>query len=116
MPKLWNAEEEKMLIHIRLAKDLAFNSSKSHEVLWNDITRELNRNGINISRVQVINKWKALKKYKEVIDSNKKTGNDRVGNSLIASTRPTDTRHLLNLHSPWTLLKRAPRMTRVKLK
>lgn len=76
---MWNSEEEKMLIHIRLAQDLAFTSSKSHECLWNNITKELNSNGVKVSRIQVINKWKALKKkYKEVIDSNGKTGNERV--------------------------------------
>ena len=51
---------------------------KSYEVLWGKITEKLNAENVNVSKVQVINKWKTLKKkYKEVIDDNSKTGNQR---------------------------------------
>jgi hypothetical protein len=35
---------------------------KSHEVLWGKITEKLNAENVNVSKVQVINKWKTLKK------------------------------------------------------
>ena len=51
---------------------------KSHEVLWGKITEKLNAENVNVSKVQVINKSNTLKKkYKEVIDDNSKTGNQR---------------------------------------
>jgi hypothetical protein len=35
---------------------------KSYEVLWGKITEKLNAENVNVSKVQVINKWKTLKK------------------------------------------------------
>ncbi|XP_033729732.1 trihelix transcription factor GTL1-like [Pecten maximus] len=73
---VWTEKEEKCLIDVRLDKETAFNGSKSHDTLWNEITTQMKKNGINVTKIQIMNKWKNLKKkYKEILDSNSKTGN-----------------------------------------
>lgn len=47
--------------------------------MWQAITKELNGEGLKLTKQQIINKWKSLKKkYKEIIDHNSKTGADRM--------------------------------------
>lgn len=51
----------------------------SHNSLWQAITKELNGEGLKLTKQQIINKWKSLKKkYKEINDHNSKTGADRM--------------------------------------
>ncbi|XP_069103545.1 uncharacterized protein [Argopecten irradians] len=76
---VWTDTEERLLIHLRCAREEKFLSSKAHDTLWNEISSEMKRKNTNVTKIQLINKWKNLKKkYKEVIDKNKKTGNARV--------------------------------------
>jgi len=80
MIKIWKESEEEMLIDMRMAAEEQFISSKNHEVLWKKITDNLN-NEIDgeVTKSQVINKWKSLKKkFKEVVDANNKSGNEKV--------------------------------------
>jgi hypothetical protein len=75
---IWKEDEERLLLNLRFDAEKSFNLMKSHEVLWGKITEKLNAENVNVSKVQVINKWKTLKKkYREVIDDNSKTGNQR---------------------------------------
>lgn len=47
--------------------------------MWQAITKELNGEGLKLTKQQIINKWKSLKKkYKEINDHNSKTGADRM--------------------------------------
>ena len=56
-----------------------FCGNKSHDTLWQAILKELNGEGMKLTKQQIINKWKSLKKkFKEVNDHNSKTGADRV--------------------------------------
>lgn len=56
--------------------DSQFHQSKNHEVLWSRITDMLNSAGVKVTKAQVMNKWKNMKKkYREVLDANNKTGN-----------------------------------------
>ncbi|CAC5357657.1 unnamed protein product [Mytilus coruscus] len=75
---IWKEEEDKLLLELRLGEDNCFNSAKNHETLWNKITQEMNAQKVNVTKAQIINKWKTMKKkYKEVIDQNGKTGNSK---------------------------------------
>lgn len=74
----WTEKEEKLLMTIRGDMEDAFNGTKQHDTLWGKIVKQMNQEGVTVSSKQVINKWKNLKKkYKEVIDSNNHTGNNR---------------------------------------
>ncbi|XP_061173503.1 uncharacterized protein LOC133182664 [Saccostrea echinata] len=76
---IWTIAEEKRLIDCRLSKEEDFCSNKSHDSLWQAITKELNGEGMKLTKQQIINKWKSLKKkYKEINDHNSKTGTDRM--------------------------------------
>jgi hypothetical protein len=76
---IWTTAEEKRLIECRLAKESDFSGNKAHDTLWLSITKELNGEGLRLTKQQIINKWKNLKKkYKEINDHNAKTGADRV--------------------------------------
>ena len=56
----------------------AFRGSKSHTVLWGQITRTLTDMGMTFTRGQCLNKFKLLKRqWKACVDHNSKTGNDR---------------------------------------
>lgn len=84
MIKIWKESEEKMLIDMRMAADEQFTSSKNHEVLWKKITDNLN-NEIDgeVTKSQVINKWKSLKKkIKEVVDANNKQAMRRLNGNI----------------------------------
>ncbi|XP_048745245.2 uncharacterized protein LOC125658123 [Ostrea edulis] len=75
---VWNESEERFLIDLRLQREERFLGTKSHDFLWGEISSEMKKNGIHVSKTQLINKWKALKKkYKEVNDENNKTGNQK---------------------------------------
>ena len=66
---VWKESEERYLIDLRLQR------TKSHDILWGEIATEMKKNGIHVTKLQLINKWKALKKkYKEFNDENNKTG------------------------------------------
>ena len=55
----------------------SFFNSKQRDTLWNEILKKMKEKGVSVSRQQVINKWKNLKKkFKEIVDSNNKTGNN----------------------------------------
>ncbi|CAC5368190.1 unnamed protein product [Mytilus coruscus] len=75
----WTEKEEKLLIAIRGDMEETFNGTKQHDTLWGKVVKKMNQEGVNVSIKQVINKWKNLKKkkYKEVIDSNNHTDNNR---------------------------------------
>ena len=67
------------MIDVRGGMEDKFQGTKSHETLWLQIQKKLADKGMKVSVSQIINKWKNLKKrYKEVIDSNSKTGNESV--------------------------------------
>jgi len=75
----WTQAEEILLITIRGEMEYKFVGVKSHETLWKEIHKKMEKQGVQISVVQIINKWKNMKKrYKEVIDANSKTGNNAV--------------------------------------
>lgn len=75
---VWKESEERFLIDLRLQREDKFSGTKSHDVLWGEIANEMKKNGIHVSKTQLINKWKALKKkYKEINDENNKTGNKK---------------------------------------
>lgn len=58
--------------------DDAFYKNKNHETLWQKIFENMNSAGIKVTKQQIMNKWRNLKrKYKETIDLNKKTGNEK---------------------------------------
>lgn len=60
--------------------DDAFYKNKNHETLWQTIFENMNSAGIKVTKQQSLNKWRNLKrKYKETIDLNKKTGNEKHG-------------------------------------
>jgi hypothetical protein len=59
---IWKEDEERLLLNLRFDAEKSFNLMKSHEVLWGKITEKLNAENVNVSKVQVINKWKTLKK------------------------------------------------------
>ncbi|VDI11964.1 Hypothetical predicted protein [Mytilus galloprovincialis] len=58
---IWK-EEEKLLLELRLGENNCFNSVKNHETLWNKITQEMNAQKVNVTKAQIINKWKTMKK------------------------------------------------------
>ena len=58
----WKEDEERLLLNLRFDAEKSFNSMKNHEVLWGAITEKLNAENVNVSKVQVINKWNKLKK------------------------------------------------------
>ena len=65
------------MITLRSDMDDKFFNSKQHDTLWNEILKKMKEEGVSVSRQQVINKWKNLKKkFKEIVDSNNKTGNN----------------------------------------
>lgn len=73
---MWKESEEKLLIDLRLQREDRFLGVKSHDTLWGEIANEMKDMGIVVSKLQLLNKWKSLKKkYKEVNDENSKTGN-----------------------------------------
>ncbi|XP_062587937.1 uncharacterized protein LOC134249618 [Saccostrea cucullata] len=75
---VWTENEEKCLIDLRLQREEKFTGTKSHDSLWGEIANEMKKNNIQVSKTQLINKWKALKKkYKEINDENNKTGNKK---------------------------------------
>ncbi|CAC5390386.1 unnamed protein product [Mytilus coruscus] len=75
----WTQSEEVLLITLRSDIESKFVDVKSHETLWNEIQKTMEKQGVKISVAQIINKWKNMKKrYKEVIDANNKTGNNAV--------------------------------------
>lgn len=58
----------------------AFYKNKNHETLWHKIFENMNSAGIKVTKQQITIKWRNLKrKYKETIDLNKKTGNEKHG-------------------------------------
>ena len=59
---IWTMEEEKCLVAARLAKEEEFCGTKSHDTLWSAIRGELQNAGVNVTKNQMINKWKSLKK------------------------------------------------------
>lgn len=74
---LWKESEEKLLIDLRLQREDRFLGVKSHDTLWGEIANEMKDMGIVVSKLQLLNKWRSLKKkYKEVNDENSKTGNN----------------------------------------
>uniref|UniRef100_A0A8W8I085 Myb-like domain-containing protein n=1 Tax=Magallana gigas TaxID=29159 RepID=A0A8W8I085_MAGGI len=75
---IWSETEEKQLIALRTEMDDAFYKNKNHETLWQKIFENMNSAGIKVTKQQIMNKWRNLKrKYKETIDLNKKTGNEK---------------------------------------
>lgn len=75
---VWKESEERYLIDLRLQREGKFSGTKSHDILWGEIATEMKKNGIHVTKLQLINKWKALKKkYKEINDENNKTGNKK---------------------------------------
>lgn len=75
---IWNENEERLLLQLRFDDEKNFKSQKNHDVLWGKIADKLNTEGVNVTKVQAMNKWKTLKKkYKEVVDENNKTGNQK---------------------------------------
>nr|XP_022337301.1 trihelix transcription factor GT-4-like [Crassostrea virginica] len=54
----WTESEERKLISERLDMEEDFNSCKSHDTLWKKIKRNLEEEGIIVTVIQVINKWK----------------------------------------------------------
>lgn len=79
LPKIWSLLEEKALVSVRINMDKAFSSGiKDHRNMWGKVRSELNNLDISATQTQIINKWNQLKKrYKEVKDHNRQTGNDR---------------------------------------
>lgn len=77
-PKIWTEDEEKALVSTRISKDKEFCAGiKDHRQIWKRIQRELAELKIEATPTQIVNKWNQLKKrYKEVKDHNRKTGND----------------------------------------
>lgn len=74
----WKESEERLLIDKRASLDDKFNQTKSHNVLWNQIQTEMEKEGVQVSAQQIKDKWKNLKrKYMEIVDLNGKTGNCR---------------------------------------
>ena len=74
----WRESEEKLLVQTRASMENQFNLNKSHTVLWGRIVEELRVKEVNVSIQQAKDKWKNLKKrYNEVIDLNRKTGNEK---------------------------------------
>ena len=59
---IWKEDEERLLLNLRFDAEKSFSSMKSYEVLWGKITEKLNAENVNVSKVQVINKWRTLKK------------------------------------------------------
>lgn len=59
--------------------DADFHRNKNHETLWQIFFEKMNAAGIKVTKIQILNKWRNLKrKYKETIDLNKKkTGNEK---------------------------------------
>lgn len=53
--------------------DADFHRNKNHETLWQKKIQKMNAAGIKVTKIQILNKWRNLKrKYKETIDLNKK--------------------------------------------
>lgn len=53
--------------------DADFHRNKNHETLWQKKFGKMNAAGIKVTKIQILNKWRNLKrKYKETIDLNKK--------------------------------------------
>lgn len=68
--------EEKLLIGLRLQREDRFLGVKSYDTLWGEIANEMKEMGIEVSILQILYKWKSLKKkLKDVNDENRKTGN-----------------------------------------
>ena len=73
---LWTSSEEKALISIRGEFDEQFNKNQRYDVLWKEVTKKMMSLGVNVTNVQVKNKWNKLKKdYRKVVDENNNTGN-----------------------------------------
>ena len=54
-------------------------NSRNHDILWEEIVSKMNEKDINATKLQVINKWKNMKKkYKDVKDNNLKTGSNPI--------------------------------------
>lgn len=80
---VWKESEKRFLIDLRLQREDKFSGTKSHDVLWGEIASEMNKNGIHVSKTQLMNEWKALKKkYKEINDENNKTGKKNFPGSI----------------------------------
>ncbi|XP_062599907.1 uncharacterized protein LOC134271109 [Saccostrea cucullata] len=76
---IWGESEERQLIFQRTMFDEAFHKNKNHDTLWNKIHENMNAEGIKVSKLQILNKFRNMKrKYKETIDLNKQTGNERI--------------------------------------
>ena len=68
---------------MRTNLDEEFSKTKHHECLWGQIQKVISEAGIKISKQQVLNKWKNLKKkYRETIDANIKTGNQKMKGNM----------------------------------
>ena len=73
---IWTDVEEKRHISLRNTLDDEFHKSKNHESLWAKIHNTMVAEGIVVSKAQVLNKWRNMKKKcREVKDANNKTGN-----------------------------------------
>ncbi|XP_061186801.1 LOW QUALITY PROTEIN: uncharacterized protein LOC133194919 [Saccostrea echinata] len=75
---IWDETEERQLISQRTNIDEAFHKNKNHDTLWQKIFENMNAEGIKVSKLQILNKYRNIKrKYKETIDLNKQTGNEK---------------------------------------
>jgi L-rhamnose mutarotase len=76
--KIWNKNEERLLISLYAERKKDFKSCKRHESIWQDISVALNKKGIVATSTQTKNKWNnLLKTYCEDIDSQNRTGDVR---------------------------------------
>lgn len=57
---LWKESEERLLIDLRLQREDKFTGVKAHDTLWGEISEEMRKMGIFVSKLQIINKWKSL--------------------------------------------------------
>ena len=54
-----------------------FKNVKNHDIIWNLITKDLNKMGITVTSKQAKNKWNQMKKkFRKTMDDNNRTGND----------------------------------------
>ena len=75
---VWLDKEIVALLDVRLDMETDFNKCKNHMQLWRCIADKLNSMGLQVTVTQARDKFNALKKkWKEVVDHNNKSGNDR---------------------------------------
>lgn len=54
--------EEKLVIDLRLQREDIFLGVKSYDNLWGEIANEMKEMGVDVSILQLLNKWKSLNK------------------------------------------------------